>query len=301
VGEWRKVIPESRDRFQSKVLVWVVGLMLAPPSVAVILWANHPHNSGLLAFKALGVSLTFAVLVWVLRAATPMGAIFGAMVCLLVTTGTGWTNQSPFHSGLAPLIALFLLTFAATRAGRPRKAKLGLAEEKRGRNAGQVCANLGAAGLVVPACYFNLFDNLVRVHGLLGFSYFVLPIILLAALCEATADTVSSEIGQAFGGQPVMLTTLRRVDPGTDGAVTILGTTAGIAGAAIVAAVGMWSMRIDLHAAEFGFAGGFGGLLFDSWLGATVERRGWLGNDLVNFSSTAFAVLVALGLAVWGH
>jgi uncharacterized membrane protein len=31
------------------------------------------------------------------------------------------------------------------------------------------------------------------------------------------------------------------------------------------------------------------GLLFDSVLGATIEERGWLGNDLVNFSSTLFA------------
>lgn len=298
MGEWRKVIPESRDRLQSRVLVWVVGLMLAPPSVAVIVLATHPHNSGLLALKALGVSLTFAVLVWVLRAATPMGAICGALVCLVVTTGTGFINQSPVHSGLAPLMALFLLTFAATRAGRPRKVKLGLAEEKRGRNAGQVCANLGVAGLVIPACFFNLFDGLANVQGLLGFSYFVLPTILLAVLCEATADTVSSEIGQAFGGQPVMVTALRQVPAGTDGAVTILGTGAGIVGAAVVAAVGMWSMRMTGRAAIFGFAGGVAGLFFDSWLGATVERKGWLGNDLVNFSSTVFAVVVALVLAV---
>jgi uncharacterized membrane protein len=35
------------------------------------------------------------------------------------------------------------------------------------------------------------------------------------------------------------------------------------------------------------------GLLFDSVLGATLERRGWLGNDWVNFASTAFAALLA--------
>ncbi len=40
--------------------------------------------------------------------------------------------------------------------------------------------------------------------------------------------------------------------------------------------------------------GGGGGLFFDSLLGATVERKGWLGNDLVNFASTAFSAGVAL-------
>jgi uncharacterized membrane protein len=43
--------------------------------------------------------------------------------------------------------------------------------------------------------------------------------------------------------------------------------------------------------------GACAGLFFDSLLGATVERRGWLGNDLVNFCSTLFAALVAEALA----
>jgi uncharacterized membrane protein len=34
-------------------------------------------------------------------------------------------------------------------------------------------------------------------------------------------------------------------------------------------------------------------LFFDSLLGATAERKGWIGNDLVNFTSTAFAAGVA--------
>jgi len=40
------------------------------------------------------------------------------------------------------------------------------------------------------------------------------------------------------------------------------------------------------------------GLLFDSVLGATLERRGWLNNDGVNFLSTASAAGFALGLLV---
>ncbi len=66
----------------------------------------------------------------------------------------------------------------------------------------------------------------------------------LAALVEATADTVSSEIGQAFGGHPVMLTTMRRVEPGTDGAVSVLGSVAGVVAGAAVALAGMWALRL---------------------------------------------------------
>jgi uncharacterized protein (TIGR00297 family) len=196
------------------------------------------------------------------------------------------------------MMALFALTFVSTRLGRRRKKDAGLAESKRGRNAAQVLANLGAAGLVVPMCWLGWFDWMVRGAGLIPFFVLALPVLLTAALCEATADTVSSEIGQAFGGTPILLTTLRRVPPGTDGAMSLLGTAAGALAAAIVAATGMFAMRMTLAQVAIAFTGGIAGLFFDSLLGATVERKGWLGNDLVNFFSTVFAVAVALALMV---
>jgi uncharacterized protein (TIGR00297 family) len=297
VAEWRKVIPESRDRLQSKVLVWVVGPVLIAPLPVIALMSMHPPRSSVMAVKALGISLTFGVLVWALRAATPMAAFLGSAICFLVIMGTGYTNRSAFHSALAPLGTLFVLTFAATKAGRRRKVQLGVAEGKRGRNAAQIVANLGAAGLVIVGGFFGIFDRLCCQGGG-GFWMLAIPIGVLAALCEATADTVSSEMGQAFGGTPVMLTTFRRVEAGTDGAVTVFGTTAGIVATAVVAVIGMWAMRLSGHAAVAGFMAGVAGLFFDSMLGATVEQKGWLGNDLVNFSSTIFAVVVAMGLAV---
>jgi uncharacterized protein (TIGR00297 family) len=117
---------------------------------------------------------------------------------------------------------------------------------------------------------------------------------MLAALVEATADTVSSEIGQAFGGTPFMLTTLRRVPPGTDGAISLYGTLAGIAAAALIAATGMPALGMSFAECLVAFTAGILGLFFDSLLGATLERRGYIGNDLVNFTSTAFAAAVAL-------
>jgi len=124
----------------------------------------------------------------------------------------------------------------------------------------------------------------------------------LAALAEAAADTVSSEIGQVLGGRPRMITTLRSVEAGTDGGVSLAGTVAGVAAGAIVAGIG----TLTLHGGPVLFwvslAGAVFGLLFDSLLGATLERRGWLNNDGVNFLSTAGAAGFALGiLAVLGH
>ena len=117
----------------------------------------------------------------------------------------------------------------------------------------------------------------------------------LAALAEAAADTVSSEVGQVFGGRPRMITTLREVEPGTDGAISLAGTLAGVVAAAIVAGAGTLALGGDRIMFAVSCAGGVFGLFFDSLLGATLEERGWLNNDAVNFLSTGSAAAFALG------
>lgn len=118
----------------------------------------------------------------------------------------------------------------------------------------------------------------------------------LAALAEAAADTVSSEIGQVFGGRPRLLTTLHAVEPGVDGAVSLAGTLAGVVAAGTVAAAGTWALHGDARMLAVSCAGAVFGLVFDSLLGATLELNGWLNNDVVNFLSTASAAGFALGV-----
>lgn len=95
-----------------------------------------------------------------------------------------------------------------------------------------------------------------------------------------------------------MITTLRAAEPGQDGAISLVGTLAGILAAAIVAALGTLALSRDWTIFAVSCAGGIFGLLFDSLLGATIERHGMLNNDAVNFLSTASAATFALGLLV---
>jgi uncharacterized protein (TIGR00297 family) len=294
---WKKAISQHRDRLQSTLLVVVVGAILTVLSFVTLRRAiPFAGQFPLFIFGTFGISAAFALVVLALRAATIGGALCGGMICLLTTFWTGSLTGSLGRTGLTPLILLFLLTFLATRAGRQRKAIAGLAEARKGRSAAQVIANLSIAGLCVSPHAVAWAITMIH-HLTPGIAFtaaaWALKTMCLAALVEATADTVSSEIGQAFGGQPVMLTTLRRVATGTDGAVTILGSGAGIAAGAIVAGAGSWAMHLEPRAACIAFGAGICGLFFDSLLGATVERRGWLGNDLVNFSSTLFAAVLA--------
>lgn len=228
------------------------------------------------------ISVVFATLVWRLRAATLGGALTGGIFAAALYLRTpGW------HTALWPLLALVVLTFGATRCGRRRKETLGIAEDRHGRRASQVAANLGVAALAgLPLASAFGFGSAVRDDR-------AALAAMLAAMAEAAADTVSSELGQVLGGEPRLLTTFQRVSPGTDGAITVVGTLAGCLAAAVVVAVGQAALMLPHTVALIALGAALAGLFFDSLLGAIPERRGWLNNDAVNALSTLLAALVA--------
>jgi uncharacterized protein (TIGR00297 family) len=281
-------------------LIWqskLVLLLVLPFVAADVVLQGHwwAINATPVAIWTFGLSLIFGLIVLKLRAATPGAAFAGAAIAANLMFSTASLPYQPWRTALIPVLALFLLSFVATRLGRERKEQLGTAEKRKGRNAAQVAANLGVAALV--SC--ELVQSGLRSADWLS-RLAVTPASLLAlglaALAEATADTVSSEAGQVLGGTPRMITTLRQADPGTDGAISFAGTVAGVAAAAIVALAGTLALSGDRTVFAVSCAGGVFGLFFDSLLGATLERRGWLNNDMVNFLSTASAAIFALGL-----
>jgi len=199
----------------------------------------------------------------------------------------------PWRTALLPVLTVLILTSLATRYGRQRKQSLGTAEAKRGRGSSQVAANLGMGALLfIPA--FQLWLITSRLFAHTGLPPILILAPALAALAEAAADTVSSEVGQVLGGRPYMLTTFRQVDPGTDGAISLSGTIAGILAAGAVAAAGAWALQGDGRMLGVAWAGAVFGLFFNSLLGATVERARWMNNDAVNFISTGSAAAFTL-------
>lgn len=226
----------------------------------------------------LGLNVVVAALGWVARTVTPAGAVTGAIIGALVIAGTG-------TAGWSLLIVTFLAASVTTRVGHARKTRAGIAEERGGRRgAGNAIANTGVAawaafvatGLADPAM-----ANLA----------------LVAALVTAGSDTVASEIGKAYGRTTVLVTSLRRVPPGTTGAVSLEGTVSGIVSAAGLAALGAWWGLVAWELVPVITAAATVASLIEGWLGATLEARGILNNDSLNFVNSAIGA--GLALTAW--
>jgi uncharacterized protein (TIGR00297 family) len=288
-----------KDRLQYDRLHWqstaILSLLLSLALIYVLftaLWAasTRGFQYGLFACCALAL---FAVL---LRSVTPFAAVTGAVLSFSLFLSTLASNRPWGRTSLVPLLILFVLTYLATRFHRERKSRTGNAEAKFGRNAGQVAANIGVASVVMPILMSpNWLLQTSRGWQIVGVAIFPA---MVAALAEAAADTVSSEIGQAVGGEPRMLTTWRKVAAGTDGAITFKGTLAGLAAALLIVLVSMKVLQLTSRVGVLAFGGAVFGLFFDSLLGATLERRGWINNDTVNFLSTFAAAVFAGSAAV---
>ena len=165
--------------------------------------------------SAIGLSMALALLAWGLRAVTIGAALTGVLLTLVLCLAAG-------PAALIPVAIVFLLTLITTRIGRRKKERLGTAEPRHGRGARQILANVGVAAICAAPLIFVAHARFILLAG------------ASAALAEAAGDTVSSELGQAFGGNPRLITTWRKVAPGQDGGITLAGTILALAAIIVV-------------------------------------------------------------------
>jgi uncharacterized protein (TIGR00297 family) len=230
---------------------------------AIFLLARRPNLPSTRWLAALAITAAFALLGRLARGVDWSGALAGAGVAFILTART--------PALFMVLLLVFALTLAATHVGNNRKQQLRAAESPSGRSASQVMANLGVAALLAALAPTGW------------------PLPVLAALAEVAADTSSSEIGMAFPASTVLITSWKPVAPGTDGGISLRGTAAAVVSAALVAVTGQLFGLVSGRQAIVVVGAAFLGTLTDSFLGALLERRGWLTNDLVNLLSSAVA------------
>ncbi|WP_394356118.1 DUF92 domain-containing protein [Thermococcus stetteri] len=181
------------------------------------------------------------------------------------------------------LLAFLVLGVLATKYRYDEKVRRGLAQSNNGtRSIGNVLGN-GLAVLV-----FLLVEAVVKEDVFWAATF--------ASIATVNGDTLASELGKVLGRRPRLITNLKPVKPGTNGAVSLQGEIIAIIGALIIA---LFALPLTTHTWEMLLAvtiGGFIGVNLDSLIGATLEEKGITDNNSTNFLASLLGGLIGAGL-----
>ncbi|UZQ56240.1 TIGR00297 family protein [Trichothermofontia sichuanensis B231] len=225
---------------------------------------------------------------------TPMGLAHAWLLGVLLWGTLGWP-------GYLVVMFYFLVGSAVTRIGLAAKEAAGIAEARAGARGPE---NVWGSALTA---------TVLALMTLLPPAYLPIPIPLLllgyvASFSTKLSDTCASEVGKAYGQRTFLITTFQAVPRGTEGAVSLEGTLAGIVASLAIATLGWAVHLIDGVGVLLCAIAALVATSLESVIGATLQTRfAWLTNEVVNGINTTIGALVAilLGLLVtplgWGN
>jgi uncharacterized protein (TIGR00297 family) len=259
-----------------------------PLSAGAVAWALlHMHIVPIAmthgATPWLVANLVLAIVGYVARSVDISGAIGGFVLGAILILFGGW----PLY---VVLLAFFILGTVTTKLGYRVKAARGLAQEKGGRRGfSHAFANVGVAAILA-----------ICAGAALPRWSMMLWMAAAAALTTAAADTTASEIGQLLGRRTFLPLTFRPVPVGTEGAISLEGTTAGIIAAAIVASIAVRA-RLGVFDARWlailvisAFLGSYGESIIGSWNRRQTQP---IPNGVLNFINTMIGAALVLVIA----
>ncbi|MBF2016269.1 MAG: TIGR00297 family protein [Rivularia sp. T60_A2020_040] len=248
--------------------------------------SNFP-NSWLV---AVGLNTVLLGIVWLLpKKLLTTAGIFNAWLLGVLIWGTlGW-------SGYVVVCVYFIVGSAVTRIGMAEKEAAGIAEKRSGARGAE---NVWGSALTAALCAVG-----IGIIDVLASNQAVLRSLLLlgyvASFCTKLSDTCASEVGKAYGKRTFLITTLQPVSRGTEGAISLEGTVAGIFASVVLALLG-WSLSlIDVWGIVWCVLAAFIATNLESVIGATLQSRWqWLTNELVNVLNTLIGAATAM-LFAW--
>lgn len=228
------------------------------------------------------IIIALALASFILRKLTLPAAVTAIVVAVFIFWGSGYT-------GLEMLGAFFILGVIATSwHKRDKEIFKPAADHGNRRDLWQVLANGGAAaicGLLVEIPSLALHQQTLR-------------LMIAGSLAAATADTLSSELGMVYGRRFYNIISFKADKKGLNGVVSIEGTIIGVAGSTLIALIYCFGFSFSASFWVIIVAGTVGNYA-DSLLGATLERRHLLNNNMVNFFNTLTGALVCFAISLF--
>lgn len=217
---------------------------------------------------------------------TAPGWIHGGVLGTMLWGTMGWP-------GWLTAVLYLASGSAVTRLGLKGKQALRLAEARGGRRGPGNLWGSAATGL-----------SLAVLTSVAPGATPLLTLGFVASFAAKLGDTCGSEIGKRWGGRTLLITNLQPVPAGTEGAVTITGTVAGVVAIVLYGALALALLKPPIGPGLLGqlvllTAVATMATMVESWIGATWQGRvTWLTNELVNAALTMVAALLAMGVAV---
>jgi uncharacterized protein (TIGR00297 family) len=228
------------------------------------------------------LTIVLGAIAWPLikKLLTPAGLFHAWILGTIVWATLSWP-------GYSVVVFYFLVGSGATKIGMAQKEAAGIAEKRSGARGPE---NVWSSALVGAICGLGTLVLPENIHPLLTLGY-------VASLSTKLSDTTASEIGKAYGRHTFLITTLKPVPRGTEGAVSLEGTLAGAVGSVAIALLGYLVGLISPLGIAICIVAAFIATNIESLIGATLQHRfGWLTNDLVNLINTLIGAIVAMGL-----
>ncbi len=244
-------------------------------------------------FWLIAVALNTVLLgiVWLLpkKLLTFAGVCNAWLLGVLIWVTLGW-------KGYAVVSVYFVLGSAVTRIGMEQKEAQGIAEKRSGARGPE---NVWGSAFTAALCALGI--GIIDWLGI-GETIFLSSLLLLgyvASFCTKLSDTCASEVGKAYGQRTFLITTLKPVPRGTEGAVSLEGTMAGIFASVIMAILAWGIGLIDVWGILWCVLAAFIATNLESVIGATLQSRWqWLTNELVNVLNTLIGAATAM-LFAW--
>jgi uncharacterized protein (TIGR00297 family) len=204
------------------------------------------------------------------------------------------------YKGWTVCVLYLLLGQLVTKIGFQTKTKLGIAEGRGGRRgpenvwgsaaAGTICTLAAASSSSSPSIFLGLSNEV----WILGY---------IASLSTKLADTFASEIGKAYGQTTFLITSLKPVPRGTEGAISLEGTVASIVGGLLLSFFAYYIVGLlpSIKCVVVSTVAAFIATMIESVIGATLQgKKGmtWMTNEVVNFINTVIGAIVAMSLGV---
>jgi uncharacterized protein (TIGR00297 family) len=234
--------------------------------------------------------------VWLIAIA--LNTILGAIALLLprkVLTTTGICHAWGLGltvwgclgwQGYLIILSYLIVGSGVTRVGKDIKEAKGIAEKRDGARGPENLWGSAATGAVCAV------GQAIAPNPLWLLAY-------VASLSTKLADTTASEIGKAYGKSTFLITTLKPVPAGTEGAISLEGMIAGVFGSLLIATLG-WAVGLLASPWEVLWCAiaAFIANNIESLIGAAFQDKyEWLTNEIVNGINTTIGAAIAVLIA----